>query len=230
MEQAIFYGHVLGHAASVLTMAAYLLKDILWLRLLTILSCIAGISFNYLVPATPLWTVIYWNILFMIINLVQIAIIIKERSGIHFTEEEKELHDTLFKHFAPFEFMKLMRIGKWSQAKKGQVLAVEKQPIDSVMLIYNGRVSVESKGEEVAQLKDGNFIGEMSFITGGVATATVRALERTRYLSWSKSDIEQLLKRNPSMRSPMQGALSTDLSKKLARHAPTFQGKIQLPL
>ena len=230
MDYNMLLGHLAGHLASVLTMVAYLLKDILWLRLLTILSCFAGIAFNYFVPATPLWTVIYWNLLFAAINIVQIGIIIKERSGIHFTEEEKELHDTLFKHFAPFEFMKLLRIGKWSRAKAGQVLAVEQQPVDSVMLIYNGRLSVELKGKEVAQLKDGNFIGEMSFITGGVATATVRALEPTRYLSWPKIEIDKLLKRNPSMQSAMQGMLSTDLSKKLARRAPTFQGKIQLPL
>jgi len=229
MDHNELLGHFAGHLASILTMAAYLLKDILWLRLLTILSCFAGIAFNYFVPATPLWTIIYWNIIFAIINIVQVTLIIRERSGIHFTEEEKELHDTLFKHFAPFEFMKLMRIGKWSEAKPGQVLAVEQQPIDSVMLIYNGRVSVESKGKEVAQLKDGNFIGEVSFIAGGAATATVRALEPTRYLSWPKAEIEKLLKRNPSMRSPMQGMLSTDLSKKLSRRAPTFQGKIHLP-
>lgn len=222
--------HLAAHIASLLTVAAYVLKDILWLRLLTILSCFAGIAFNYFVPATPLWTAINWNILFAVINVVQVAIIIKERSGVHFSEEEKELHDTLFKHFAPFEFMKLLRIGKWSTAKKGEVLAVEQQPIDRVMLIYNGRVSVELQGKEVAQLKDGNFIGEMSFITGGVATATVKAVEPTRYLSWPKKEIENLLKRNPGMRSPMQGMLSTDLSKKLSRRAPTFQGKIHLPV
>jgi hypothetical protein len=226
MDYFVFF----GHGASILTMAAYLLKDILWLRFLSILACLAGITFNYHVPATPLWSVIYWNILFIVINVVQIVVIIKERSGIEFTDEEKELHDTLFKNFAPFEFMKLMRIGKWSEAKQGQTLAVEQQPLDSVMLIYNGRLSVEAKGKQVAQLKDGNFIGEVSYITGGAATATVRALEPTRYLSWLKTDITKLLNRNPSMRLAMQAMLSTDLSKKLARRAPTFQGKIQLPL
>jgi hypothetical protein len=217
-----------GHAASILTMAAYLLKDMLWLRLLAILSCFAGIAFNYLVPATPLWTVIYWNLLFILINVVQIGIIIKERTGIHFTDEEKELHDTLFKNFAPFEFMKLMRVGKWLEAKQGEILATEQKPIDSVMLIYNGLVGVESKGKEVAKLKDGNFIGEVSFITGGAATATVRALQPTRYVAWPKEAISQLLNRNPSMRFAMQAMLSTDLSKKLMRRAPSFHGKMNL--
>ena len=221
-------GHLAGHLASILTMAAYLLKDILWLRLLTILSCFAGIAFNYFVPATPLWSVIYWNMLFATINIAQIAIIIRERTGIHFTEEEKELHDTLFKNFAPFEFMKLMRIAKWLGAKQGEVLAVEKETLNAVMLIYNGLVGVETNGKEVARLKDGNFIGEVSFITGGAATATVRALQPTRYIAWPKDAISQLLNRNPSMRFAMQSMLSTDLSKKLMHRAPSFHGKIDL--
>src|SRR5712671_4448899 len=134
VDHNVLIGHLAGHLASILTMAAYLLKDILWLRALTILSCFAGIAFNYFVPATPLWTIIYWNVLFAIINVVQVAIIIKQRSGVRFTEEEKELHETLFKNFAPFEFMKLMRVGKWLEAKEGDILAIEKQPINSVML------------------------------------------------------------------------------------------------
>lgn len=228
MDHDVLVGHLAGHLASILTMAAYLLKDILWLRTLTILSCFAGIAFNYFVPATPLWTVIYWNVLFAVINVIQVAVIIKQRSGVHFTEEEKELHDTLFKNFAPFEFMKLMRVGQWLEAKQGQILATEQKPIDSIMLIYNGLVGVESKGKEVAQLKDGNFIGEVSFITGGAATATVKALQPTRYVAWPKEAISQLLNRNPSMRFAMQAMLSTDLSKKLMHRAPSFQGKIDL--
>ena len=228
MDSNMLVGHLAGHLASILTMAAYLLKDILWLRLLTILSCFAGIAFNYFVPATPLWSVIYWNMLFAVINIVQIAVIIRERTGIHFTDEEKELHETLFKNFAPFEFMKLMRIGKWLEAKQGEVLAAEKQSLDAVMLIYNGLVGVETNGKEVATLKDGNFIGEVSFITGGAATATVRALMPTRYIAWPKEAISQLLNRNPSMRFAMQAMLSTDLSKKLMHRPPSFHGKVNL--
>src|SRR5258706_1627537 len=228
MEHDVLIGHLAGHLASILTMAAYLLKDILWLRSLTILSCFAGIAFNLFVPATPLWTVIYWNILFAIINVVQVAIIIKQRSGVHFTEEEKELHDTLFKNFAPFEFMKLMRVGKWLEAKQGQILATEEKPIDSIMLIYNGLVGVETNGKEVATLKDGNFIGEMRFVTGGAASATVKGLLPTRYIAWPNDAISHLLNRNPSMRFAMQAMLSTDLSKKLRHRAPSFHGKISL--
>lgn len=224
MNYFIFF----GHAASILTMGAYLLKDMLWLRVLTIASCFAGVTFLYFVPATPLWTPIYWNILFVVINVVQIAIIIKERAGVEFSEEEKELHETLFNNFAPFEFMKLMRVGEWRVAQEGEILAREGQPIDAVMFIYDGLLAVEKNGKELARLKDGNFIGEVSFITGGTASATVRALTPTRYIAWPKVAVTGLLNRNPSMRVAMQSLLSTDLSKKLMRRAPSFNGKIDL--
>lgn len=215
------YFDLAAHAASILTAVAYLVKDILWLRVLTIFACIAGIIFNYYVHSTPLWVVIYWNLLFLIINLVQVAIIIKERREVDFSEEEKELYETLFKNFAPFEFMKLLRIGKWSEAMKDEVLAIEQKELANLMLIYNGLVKVEAEGETLAELKDGSFIGEMSFITGGTATATVKAVEQTRYLSWSKADLRQLFQRNPSMRFAMQTVISTDLTKKLMRRPHT---------
>jgi hypothetical protein len=226
MDYTLLIGQLSGHLASILTMIAYLLRDILWLRFLTILSCFAGISFNYLVPATPLWTVIWWNVLFAIINVAQIAIIIKERTGIEFSEEEKELHETLFKQFAPFEFMKLMRIAHWRQVAPGEIVTREGQTLQEVMMIYNGRLSVERGGQTFAELQDGNFIGEVSFISGGAATATVRATEPTRYLAWSKKDFDSLLNRNPTMRLAMQALLSSDLSKKLARRKPSFEAKI----
>ena len=111
-------------------------------------------------------------------------------------------------------------------SEAGRDPAIEKQSLNAVMLIYNGLVGVETNGKEVARLKDGNFIGELSFITGGEATATVRALMPTRYIAWPKEAISQLLNRNPSMRFAMQSMLSTDLSKKLMHRAPSFHGKM----
>ena len=207
------------HLASILTLAAYLVRDILWLRVLTVVACVAGIIFNYYVPATPLWPVIYWNLVFIAVNAVQIVIIMKERSGVHFTDEERELYETVFKNFAPFEFMKLLRLGKWLEAREGQLLTIEAKPLDHVMLIYKGLVSVETGGQEIGQMKGGELIGEVSYITEGKATATVRTLQPTRYLSWSKKDLRRLLSRNPSLRTAMESVFNRELSKKLARPA-----------
>ncbi len=230
MDYTVLIGLGAAQLASILTMVAYLLRDILWLRFLTILSCMAGITFNYLYFKTPVWSVIAWNSLFAVINIVQIAIIIRDRTGIHFTEEEKELHETLFKKFAPFEFMKLMRIAKWRDVAPGEIVTTEGQQLDEVMMIYNGLLAVEVKGEKKAELQDGHFIGEVSFISGGTATATVRAIEPTRYIAWPRKEIDRLLARNPSMHIAMQGMLTVDLSKKLTRRKPSFTARLPVIL
>ena len=72
------------------------------LRVLAVASCLFGIAYGYFYDKGPQWVLIGWNIVFIVINVVQIALILRERSGVSFTEEEKELYETLFQSFAPF--------------------------------------------------------------------------------------------------------------------------------
>ena len=74
-----------------------------------------------------------------------------------------------------------------------EVLVADKQQLDNVILIYNGVVSVESGGQEIAQLRDGSLVGEMSFVNDGVANATVRGIRPTRYLTWLRVELRHLL-------------------------------------
>ena len=47
-------------------------------------------------------------------------------------------------------------------------------PVPDLYLIYNGTVDVVVDNEQIAELKDGEFVGEMSFLTEKVATQPVR--------------------------------------------------------
>ncbi|MDW8467051.1 MAG: cyclic nucleotide-binding domain-containing protein [Chloroherpetonaceae bacterium] len=208
-------GFLIGNVAFALIALSYLVRDIFWLRTMLIVSSLAGIFYCYVVPAEPLWVNIFWNGVFIVVNLVWIGILLKERRSVHFSEEEKELYSTIFRTFSPVEFMKLMHIGKWKEGNPNDILIVEQQPCDSMMLIYNGEAEVLSKGRRVAMLKDGAFVGEMSFLTGNLPSATVRLTTPTRYIAWSKDELRRLLNRNPLMWATLQGVLSTDLTKKL---------------
>ena len=78
------------------------------------------------------------------------------------------------------------------------------------------KVTVEKGGVEVTRTRDGTMIGEMSYIQGGNATATVRATRPTRCLVWPADELRHLLKRNPTMDIAMSSVFSLDLAKKLA--------------
>lgn len=205
-----------GHCAFALIAISYLVREIFWLRALSIISCIAGIAYNFFASPVPLWTPIIWNIVFMIVNIVQLIIILQERRGIEFRNEEKEIYQMIFKSFSPLEFAKLMRVGKWLNIEQGATLITEKQETTFVYLIYNGQVSIIIGGKEVAKLKDGAFIGEMSFITGNPPSATAKTITPSRLIAWRKDELRDLLHRNPAMESTMHATLGADLSKKLA--------------
>ena len=79
-----------------------------------------------------------------------------------------------------------------------------------------GRVSAtQTAKRRPTQDRSGTFIGEMSFIRGGPATATVQIVQPTRYTAWSKSDLRGVLDQNPAIRSTMQTIFSEDLTNKL---------------
>ena len=51
-----------GHLAFGLIAFSYLVKDIMYLRMLSIVASLFGMFFNYTVPAEPLWLPIGWNL------------------------------------------------------------------------------------------------------------------------------------------------------------------------
>ena len=125
--------------------------------------------------------------------------------------KDKELYETLFKDLSPVEYLKVTKIADWKTFKKGEVLIRESHMVTDLILIYNGTVDVNVKGKKVAQLKDGQFVGEMSFLTEKSATADCVVKHDTEFLMWKQPEFKDLLKRNPSLYYTIQGLLSNQL-------------------
>ncbi len=206
---------LIGHASFLIAALSFALRDMVALRIFAIVSGLIGIAYNYLIPAGPLWLVIFWLTIFVAINAIRIVGIVLERREIEFTEEEAELRETVFPNFSPVEFKKLIRIGEWEQVGTGDILAEQGSIIGGLKLLYNGEVRVERDGDEIGRARDGAMIGEISFIQGGPATATVSATKPCRYVSWSGDELRRLLNRNPSMDIAMKHVFSVDLMRKL---------------
>ncbi len=202
----------LGHLAYTLILCSFLVRDIFWLRTLSVTASLSFIAFSM---SRGIFLQVYWNIAFITINASHIVWIIYENRGVKFTEDEQELFETVFRNFSPVEFLKLLRQGTWLHASAGDTLAVQGENLGRIMLVFHGLADVSIDEGKVAEVKDGEFIGEMSFLTEEEASATVTATEPTRYLAWNKQQLRKFLNRNPSLRFAMQGVLGVDVSKKL---------------
>ncbi len=66
------------YAANGLYLLSYLVRDILRLRLLTIVAACCLVTYFYS-QAEPLMTVVYWNLFFVTLNVLQLTRILWER-------------------------------------------------------------------------------------------------------------------------------------------------------
>ena len=202
---------IAGHLAFGLIAFSFLVKDILWLRVVSILASLFSIFYNYVIPTEPMWIAVGWNMVFIALNLYHIAIIIYEKRPVHMNPKDKELYETLFKDLSPVEYLKISKVAEWKTYNCGEKIIRQNTPVTDLVLIYNGTVDVAVNHRAVAQLKDGQFVGEMSFLTEKPATATCIAKHDTECLVWKQPEFKELLKRNPSLYYTIQSLLSNQL-------------------
>ena len=206
-----------GHLAFGLIAFSFLVKDIFWLRIVSILASLFSVFYNYLIPLEPMWLAINWNFIFIAVNLYHIAVILYEKREVKMDDKNQELYDTLFSEMTPVEYLKISRAAKWELVKSGQRIITQGMPVPDLYLIYNGTVDVIVDNEQIAELKDGEFVGEMSFLTEKVATATCKVKYDAQCLVWKQKEFKELLKRNPSLYFTIQSVLSSQVSDKLVK-------------
>ena len=208
-------GDIIGHLAFGLIAFSFLVKDILYLRLLSILASAFSIFYNYFIPVEPMIIAIFWNGVFIAVNLYHIGIILYEKRQVKMDDKNEELYQTLFKEMTPVEYLKISRAAQWETLKPNMRIITQGMPVPDLYLIYNGTVDVLIDNEQITELRDGEFVGEMSFLTEKVATATCRVKYETQCLVWKQREFKELLKRNPSLYFTIQSVLSAQVSDKL---------------
>ena len=208
-------GDITGHLAFGLIAFSFLVKDILYLRLLSILASVFSIFYNYFIPPEPMMIAVFWNGVFIITNLYHIAVIIYEKRPVKMSPKEKELYETMFRGLSPVEFLKIIKVAEWKEFKSPLPIIQQGKLVNDLILIYNGAVDVLVNDKKVAELKDGQFVGEMSFLTEKPATATCKVSHTTECLVWKQKEFKDLLKRNPSLYFTIQGLLSEQVSNNL---------------
>ena len=206
-----------GHLAFGLIAFSFLVKDIFWLRIVSILASLFSVLYNFYIPVDPMWLAINWNFVFIAVNVYHIGVILYEKRAVKMDDKNEELYQTLFKEMTPVEYLKISRAAEWQTMKPGMRLITQGMPVPDLYLIYNGTVDVAIDGERVAELKDGEFVGEMSFLTEKVATASCIVKYEAQCLVWKQREFKELLKRNPSLYFTIQSVLSAQVSDKLVK-------------
>ncbi len=207
-------GEYLYSIAAIFSLLAYMLGNILWLRVLLVVAAtlyiITGVSLG-------LTSMAGWNAAYLLINLYHVFILLRDKNIITLPEETRLIYREVFSSLSTREFKKLMSINSFESVVDKQLFK-EGSETDKLMIIVEGKADVIKSNKVIASLHSGDLMGEMSFVSGNPASADVVAVGKLRYAFWTHKDIEKLKIKNNDTYNQFIGVIGRDLVKKLAKN------------
>ncbi len=105
----------------------------------------------------------------------------------------------LFSHCSKKELAEVAALADELQLNEGRELTREGQRGREFFVIVEGEVVVRRKGRKIATSGAGDFIGEMSLVTGRPRNATVTTATRVRLLVITDTAFRRLMETSPSI-------------------------------
>jgi len=206
----------LGYA---LMLVAQAIRNILVLRVILILAQGTFITYGMLVSNM---SIVIWNTIFILINVYQSVILIKQRRPVIIPDEIIDIYERVFSEMTKREFIYFWQIGKKVVFDR-EIIIKEGERQDNLFLILEGEAQVASNNREIATLKRGDFLAEMSLLSGEPASADVLSRDKLTCITWSRENLDNLKKLNYKLWSKLQHILSKDLISKVKRTSSKLQ-------
>ena len=207
---------ILLNCAYTIWLAAFIAKDIAWLRRITIAGNLVVLPYYYFFFEPPMWNPIFWVCIYTVINLVMLFLHYLESRPIKLNDLEQKIYELTFKSLEPRIYKKLIDLGSWEELQPEVELVTRDSVLDSLMLVVNGEAEVILKHGEHRYIPAGGFIGEQSFITGGKTYANVSTgKEATTILRWNSESLRKYLANKETLKDAVDLIITADLIYKL---------------
>src|SRR5262249_52545760 len=212
-----FHPNYFLHAANILLLVAYSVRDILWLRLFAVASALIAIPY-FLLQREPLWVPIAWSFIFAAINLFQSWRLFMERRPVKLTSEEEEVRRLAFEDLPPRKVLQVLSVGSWTRSESGERLMEQGKRPDAISLIVRGTVRVARNENVLGDLGAGNLVGSALLLSGAPAEVDAVANGPVRSMRWDVETLNRYLTANPEVRLVMQRHLARDLAGKFVSY------------
>lgn len=113
---------------------------------------------------------------------------------------------------------------------EGETIIYQGEPINHLFIVLEGQYQVLSDNREIALVKPGEVLGEISFVDPRPPIATVRARTKGCVLCVSKVELNFKLFRNTGFASRFYRGISVCLAERLKRTIKTFTQKPLTPM
>jgi Popeye protein conserved region len=202
------------HAANILLLVAYSVRNILWLRLFSVAASLIALPYFILQPE-PLWEPIIWSSVFAAINSFQSWRLFVERRPVKLTPEEQEIRQLAFADLPPRKVLQILSIGAWTTVEIGERMLESGKRVEAISIIVRGKVRFTRDDGVFGELVAGHIVGSALLMSGVPADVDAVVVETVRCMRWEVEPLDRYLAANPETRIVLQKYLSRDLAGKV---------------
>lgn len=121
----------------------------------------------------------------------------------------------IFEDLAPDERVHMLQSAEEMHFATGQTIIEQNRPNQSIYIVLDGEVSVHSSGALLAKLGLGSIFGEMAFLTGNTASATIIAAAETTVLRVGHQHIADLIEEKSEFGARFYRSIAATLAVRL---------------
>jgi hypothetical protein len=202
------------HAANILLLVAYSVRDILWLRLFAVAASLISLPYFILQPE-PLWEPIIWSSVFAAINSFQSWRLFVERRPVKLTPEEEEIRRLAFPDLPSRKALQILSIGAWTSVEIDERMLERGKKVETISFIVRGKVRVTRDDRVFGELVAGNIVGSALLLSGVTSDVDAVVVEPVRCMRWEAEPLDRYLAANPETRIVLQKYLARDLATKV---------------
>lgn len=214
----LFSSEAFAYLAFLATVLGLLARDEILLRLMILIGNGFYLAYYYIAPTEPLMGAIITNGALAAANVVMIIVVARERTTFSMAGETMAIY-AHFTKLSPGQFRRLYRLAREITVSDETELTQVDRPVDQLFYVLDGGVTI-SKGDKAADIPGSMFVGEIAYLTGEAASASVTARPHTRYLAWDHADLVRMARRTPAIENALMAHLNLDMARKVSASLP----------
>jgi len=216
--ESVFNPSTYVYLATFCYVMGLLIRNELWLRILLLGGSFLYILYYFNVANAPLWEAIFSSTLIGTANIITIYRIFLERFTIGMSEEMLTLYKS-FPNFNPGQFRNVMRKAIIVHPTQDTPLLLQGNKPNHLFLTMTDGFMLK-RDQQSSEIGSGHFLGEISFLLGSEASATIIAKSGCSYVSWNVDTLKDMMGKKPHISNAISVLLNRDIAQKLAVSFP----------
>jgi hypothetical protein len=156
-------------------------------------------------------------VLALLLIIVNALALVRIRGRGMLDQDARAFHQRHLKSLSPAQASLLIDQGSFIEARAGEVLTREGEPVENLHFLVSGVAAVLVDTAIVGRIGPGDLIGEAALLGDGRASATVRLAEPGRLWFIDKARLQAFLAVHPAIATELSNATMAALQGKLER-------------